>query len=441
MKNLRTLRPFKGLLSKFDHRLGGALLSFWLFACVPFSSFAQVNVCELTWFDVVPPGTANSPGLRLGQAVAFDSRRQATVLFGGGNALSGPLYTSDTWEWDGANWTKRNSGQAPARHDAAMAYDSDRGVCVMFGGGTNIFQGETPYNDTWEWDGVAWKLRLDSDPGAVDRPPPLEKPMLVYDSVRKRTVLLGSSEHIGFQVSPVMRTWEWDGNSWSVRPNAPPPRIDSAMAFDASRGVSVVFGGSDYSNPGYLNDTWTWDGTTWKLASSGGPPARDQHAMAFDLPRGVVVLFGGSNGDVTAPFADTYEWDGQAWTLIPGANSFGLTPRRLHKMWYETGAQRLIVFGGTVSQRAPDGSYSNTIYDSLFEARPPGWWVDFNYPGQPTLTESGFFYTPYNTLAEAVNAATPGCTIMLKSASANETITITKQLRLEAFNGPVTIGN
>lgn len=427
-------------MARIQNSLGSAQCWFCLFVCLPFSLFAQVNVCQLTWFNVIPDGTPNSPGLMLGQAMAFDSRRQATVLFGGGNPQTGPLYTSDTWEWDGAIWNKRNSGQAPARQDAGMAYDSDRGVCVMFGGGTNLFLADTPFNDTWEWDGFVWKLRLGNDPAAADRPPPLEKPIMVYDSVRKRTVLLGSSEHIGSQVNPVTRTWEWDGNVWMARSNAPPPRVDSAMAFDSSRGVSVVFGGTDYNSPVDLNDTWTWDGSTWKLASSGGPPARDQHAMAFDLRRKVLVLFGGFNGDILAPFNDTYEWDGHSWSLIPSADVFGMTPRRLHRMWYETGTQRLIVFGGTVSTRAPDGSYVHTIYDSLFEARPPGWWADFNYPGQPTQTEDGRFYTPYNTLAEVVNAAAPGCTINLKAGSRNESITITKPLNLEAFYGPVMIG-
>jgi len=114
-----------------------------LAACLPVSLVAQFNPCELTWYHVDTP---NSPGLLLGQASAFDSWRQAAVLFGGNNPLTGVHSTSDTWELNGADWTKRNSGQVPARKNGAMAYDSDRGVCVLFGGGTNIFQGETPFN-------------------------------------------------------------------------------------------------------------------------------------------------------------------------------------------------------------------------------------------------------------------------------------------------------
>lgn len=421
------------------------LLSLWLgiLASLGFSFnlSAQFNPCELRWLNVIPDGTANSPGVLIGQAVAFDSQRQVAVFFGGENPLTGVRSTSETWEWNGVNWTMRNSGQAPARKDGAMAYDSDRGVCVLFGGGTNIFPSETPFNDTWEWNGSVWTLRQGNDPAATDRPPPLEKPIMVYDSVRRRTVLLGSSEHIGVEVKPVTRTWEWDGNSWSVRSNAPPPRIDSAMAFDPVRRVTVLFGGTSYNAGGYLNDTWTWDGTAWRLAPVTSAPApRDQYAMAFDVHRKVLVLFGGASGNIEAPFNDTFEWDGSAWTFIPHADTLGMSPRRLHQMWYETGQQRLMVFGGTVSRRAPDGSYHHTIYDSVYEARPPGQWVDFYYRGQPSLSETGMFDTPFNTLAEAVNAASPGCTINLKAGSLAEVLTITKPLTLEAYYGAVTIG-
>jgi hypothetical protein len=402
---------------------------------------AQFNPCALTWHNVVRDGTPNSPGVLINQAVAFDSRRQVAVLFGGNNPLTGVFDTSDTWEWNGQNWTKRNSGQAPSRRDAAMAYDSDRGVCVMFGGGTNIFLNETPFNDTWEWNGLVWTLRQGNNPNSTNQPPPMEGPQLAYDSIRRRMVLIGSSQHIGSDVQPITRTWEWDGNNWSVHSNAPPPRIESAMAFDPIRGVTVLFGGLDYENNDFLNDTWIWNGTIWTRATvTSAPVARRQHAMAFDVRRRVMIMFGGYDLDVERPFHDTHEWNGSSWAYVTNANTFGLSGRRHHQMWYETGQQRAMVFGGTVSLRGPDGAYHHTIYDSIYEARPPGRWVAFNYAGQPALTEDGFFDTPFNTLAEAVNAAPSGCTINLKSGSQAEVITIIKALTLDAFYGPVTIG-
>ena len=408
---------------------------FLLFVCLSLNLSAQLDRCSLTWQRINPP---NTPDLLLGQATAYDSRRQVAVLFGGSNPLTGVRPTSDTWEWNGASWTKRNSGQAPARSDAAMVYDSDRGVCGPFGGGTNSFQSEIPFNDTWEWDGATWTLRQANNASATDQPPPLDYPIMVYDSFRKRIVLSGSTERVGGEINPVTRTWEWDGSSWSVYSNAPPPRYRSAMAFDSARRVTVWFGGTPHTAGDALSATWTWDGITWKIAATSGPAPRSEHAMAFDVHRKVLVMFGGYDGDILAPMYDTHEWNGTSWTYIPNANTLGLTGRRLHKMWDETGAQRLMVFGGTVSFRSADGVFSHQIYDTIYEARPPGLWVDFSYPGQPS--EDGFFYTPFNTLAEAVNVARDGCAINLKAGSRAEAITITKALRLEAFYGPVTIG-
>jgi hypothetical protein len=407
-------------------------------ACLPCGLFAQVDPCSLAWHRILPANSPNSPGLLINQAVAYDSRRHVAVLFGGENPYTEVFSTSDTWEWDGNAWIKRSSGQPSTRTLSAMAYDSDRGVCVLFGGGTNIFDYETPFNDTWEWDGSTWSLRSGNDPAATDRPPPLDYPVLVYDSARKRTVLSGDVVHIGFSTSPLTQTWEWDGTHWSAHATAPPPRAYGAMAYDPVRGVTVLFGGlGDYSS---LNDTWTWDGTTWREITTGGVPPRNQAAMAFDDRRGVMVMFGGMGDDVTSEYNDTWQWMGGFWALDPYADRFGLIPRRLAKMWYDTGDQKLVVFGGTYGVRNADGSYSYTILDDMWEARPPGYWVDFNYAGQPSLPETGDFYTPYNTLVEAVNAAPDGCTLNLKTGSHAETLTISKPLQLQAYNGLVTIG-
>jgi hypothetical protein len=284
-------------------------------------------------------------------------------------------------------------------------------------------------------------MRQDNNPNATDRPPPMEKPIMVYDSFRKRSILLGSSEHIGSDYKPVTRTWEWDGNRWSVVSNAPPARIDSAMCFDPIRGVTVLFGGLSYDSNEYLYDTWLRDGSLWRLAPlTNVPIERAQHAMAFDLHRKVLILAGGYRGNIEAPFGDSLEWNGTSWSTLTHADSAGYRGGRLSKMWYETGAERVMLFGGTISSQNTDGSYTHTIFDDVYEGRPPGQWVDFNYPGEPSLSENGLFRTPFNTLAEAVQYASAGCTINLKAGSRAEAITITKPLKLEAYYGAVTIG-
>src|ERR1044071_7782557 len=73
-------------------------------------------------------------------AMAYDSARGVTVLFRSG---------SQTWEWDGINRTPRQPAMSPSSIQAhAMAYDSARHVTVLFGG----MAPGSANNETWEWD-------------------------------------------------------------------------------------------------------------------------------------------------------------------------------------------------------------------------------------------------------------------------------------------------
>jgi len=126
---------------------------------------------------------------------------------------------------------------------------------------------------------------------------------MAYDSGRGVTVLFGGRDAYNLYLDD---TWEWDGSDWTlVSTTGPSTRRFHAMAYDSARGVTVLFGGMDYSST--LGDTWEWDGSDWTLVSTTGPPARRFHAMAYDSARNVTVLFGGNN--IANYFGDTWEWD------------------------------------------------------------------------------------------------------------------------------------
>src|SRR4051794_22717611 len=144
----------------------------------------------------------------------------------------------------------------PHRGGCAMAYDEARGVCVLFGG--RVWRSDQMYNDTYEWDGSRWAFRQAFDPTATDRPRPMAFHVMAYDRDRKKTVLVGDDS---------VRTWEWDGTNWSVQLtiNSPQPqRMESAMVYDPTRHVSILFGGRSTSYEP-LGDTRTWDGTNWSV--------------------------------------------------------------------------------------------------------------------------------------------------------------------------------
>ena len=138
-----------------------------------------------------PPG-------RSAAAIAYDSARQVTVLFGG-TGSAGSL--GDTWEYNGTTWTQRPVAGPSARPDAAMCFDSDRSVCMLFGGGQQF----ASLNDSWEWDGSAWTSRGLS---AVYR----YGHRLVYDPVRHEGLICGGYDNLG---QLALHHCSWNGSSWS----------------------------------------------------------------------------------------------------------------------------------------------------------------------------------------------------------------------------------
>ena len=93
--------------------------------------------------------TGTGPSARSYAAVAYDPRSGHVIMFGG-DLLDSPL--SDTWSYDPAanRWTELKPQTGPtARGRHAMAYDSESGKMVMFGGGPNP---RAYRNDTWTFD-------------------------------------------------------------------------------------------------------------------------------------------------------------------------------------------------------------------------------------------------------------------------------------------------
>jgi hypothetical protein len=270
------------------------------------------------------------PSPRYAHAIAYDSARGVTVLFGGWDGSR----NGETWEWNGATWTLRATTGPSPREDHALAYDSARGVTVLFGGFDGSYDGET-----WEWDGATWTLRATTGPSAR------YWHALAYDSARGVTVLFG-----GWDGWYDGETWEWDGATWTLRDNTGlSPFFWHPLAYDSARGITVLFGryNDDFR---YDGETWEWDGGTWTRRASGGPSARDDHALAYDIARGVTVLFGGDDGRRNG---ETWEWDGAAWTLRA---TTGPSPREYHALAYDSARGVTVLFGGTTD----DGINSET---------------------------------------------------------------------------------
>ena len=301
-------------------------------------AISQVINAEYTWNRRV----AGVPSIRAGHAMAFDSLRGKTILFGG--HAEGSTEFGDTWIWDGFNWNiARLSGEIPPiRRHHSMTFDSQRGQIILFGG----LGEDGPLNDTWIWNGSQWSNVTPTN----NNPPARSLHRITYDASRGHVVLFGG---LSTDTEQLNDTWTWNGSQWTeVTPpsNNPPAREAHAMVFDSQRAQLILFGGR--SDNQILDDTWIWDGSQWTEVTPNNsnpqtpspPPARIAHQMAFDNQQNQVVLFGGSNGDTSEFYNDLWTWNGSTWELIQSA--LNPSTRSSHALVYDNQRKQLLLFGG-----------------------------------------------------------------------------------------------
>ncbi len=271
------------------------------------------------------------PGKRYGHAMVFDPTADGgngrVVMFGGYTQTS---LLSEMWLWDGVSWSPRTLPGPSARYLQAMAYDSDRGKIVLYGGYDGINRpppfGGNP-GDTWEFTPGDYSSPT---PGSwssmgttLDILPPRVHTAMAYDPIRHVTVLFGGN----YGDTNFGDTHLWDGNSWTTPPISgptPPARANHRMVFDAQRGTVVLFGGYAYEGVGTvaLHDTWEWNGSAWSLLSTGDPPsARYGFFMDYDPARGRIIAHGGNRSGGTTQ-SDT-------WTFTAGPTATATGPQAI----------------------------------------------------------------------------------------------------------------
>lgn len=292
-------------------------------------SAACTGSCTFDWSRASPP---RSPEGRYDHAMAYDSARGVVVLTDG---VGPPPFRPDTWEYDGATWRRAATARSPsARTGHAMVYDSVRRVAVLFGG--TLFGGERD-DATWEYDGSDWTLAM---PRLSSSPPGRTRHGMAYDAARGVVVLFGGI--LNFPDNKAGDTWEYDGVSWrNVSPAVSPVgRSDHTMVYDSVREVVVLFGGEDEELDEY-SDTWSFDGTTWtRVSTTVDPGPMIDPAMAFDSARGLSILY--------TIEGLTWAFDGSDWAELVTATLVSPPRRFLPAMAFDSRRERAVLFGGNL---------------------------------------------------------------------------------------------
>jgi len=321
---------------------------------------------------------------RAGHRLAWDTRRNVMVMFGGVDSM---LHTfGDTWEWNGRRWLLRAVDGPTSRRGMDMVYDEQRGVVVLFGGTDR--ERRQYYGDTWEWDGTEWRQLQ------VEGPRARGYHAMVYDSDRAVVLLTGGETQDG----QVFDTWEWDGASWTLR-DANQPRILLAhrMAYDRKRRVAVAVGQPADRAP-QSGTVWEWDGSAWTRRDAGGPStARWSPGFAYDAARSVCVLVSGFPYNQAA---DMWEWDGESWTEREQPPLGG---RDAADMEYDPAGARLILTGGSVMTPHTGRGLAGDIWAYKDDA-----WRQLHASPPPTYQEARITYDSKRDLSVLVGGQRKG---------------------------------
>lgn len=233
--------------------------------------------------------------------MAFDRARGVVVLHGGSAVVGATWVTyTDTWTWDGLNWTLMSTPTVPPiRGAAAFGYDPILQKCILFGGASGS---ASVLSDTWEWDGTTW---TQLSPATI--PLGRSSARLTFDANRGRLVLLGGSSPLAQPAwNALTDQWEWDGANWVlINGSIPYNRSGSVSFFDTGRSRLVEYGGATYW--GTFDETREFDGAGWSAVSMASPPPARRYAAGFyDSWRGTGVMHGGWGVGTSLVYADTW---------------------------------------------------------------------------------------------------------------------------------------
>lgn len=314
-------------------------------------------------WQAVCEGSCPRPSARMGAAMAFDAERGVVVLFGGRRDAQ---FFNDVWQWDGASWTEitptdvEGDGNPGPRALASFGYDPVLRELVLVGGGLNgtLESGGNNVNDVWAFNGERF-LKIDNtvDDDHDDEPPPQRAAVAVTTS--QGLAVVGCQKLGFFACSSGDGPWLFNGTSFAnggTVEGPPTTKQRPALVFNRARGSVMMFGGEDD------DALWEWNGLRWNPRRPAGdrPDARDNTALAYDEARNVVVLFGGNespgcDGSATSVCGTLWEFnvDG-TWTRHDPIGERP-DPRHSHKLAYDAVRRRTVLFGGRTETATCDG--------------------------------------------------------------------------------------
>jgi hypothetical protein len=303
------------------------------------------------------------PAPRHLERVAYDTKRDRLIVFGGSAFLDGKLrYDSAVHEWDvKTGWSSSTPPLAPhPRNGGALVYHARLKETVLIGGVYEDNKGYQILFDVWLWNGKRWKKN--------NMLCPVKEPEGVYDPTTGKILVLGevtNKDKLIDEGARQFELWSFDGADWQ-RESQDVPVADgfSQLAFNHHRQTLLL---PVSENGTLVMYEWNKAGWTKKSVTTMAPTARTRFMFAYDAARQVAYLHGGRT-DQKEFLNDLWQWNGSQWTNITPAEALG--KKASARMVY--GKKEMVEYGGALDENG-----KTTTTNEIWMLR-GGQWVKTN---------------------------------------------------------------
>jgi len=203
----------------------------------------------------------------------------------------------------------------------------------------NISPPEEPEYSDFNW------LKIET----IGFPPERAYHDMAYDSESDRVILF-SGDSGPAALKMYSDTWAYDHNEnkWkNMKPLlSPEERSGHAMSYDIESDRIILFGAGPRSNV-YGFDTWAYDynSNNWtQMNPAQSPPGRFGHRMVYDSGSDRIILFGGNSNGKLVNDTWSYDFNTNTWSEMQPSNN--PPARQYHSMAYDAESDRIILFGG-----------------------------------------------------------------------------------------------
>lgn len=308
-------------------------------------AIAMLMILLLTAVDVMD----TSPMARTYHQMAYDSESGQVVLYGGQTVALGDSIqpNRETWLLDPYTriWTKMNPTDTPGGFSGGdMTYNSNADRSIL-----SVISDDWDTLQTWAYD-----ANLDTWTQLADGPVAMVGQRIVYDAESDRIIMFGGFTITDYKVYDETWAYDYNTNTWTkMQPRIHPSgRNYIGMVYDSKADRVIMWGDYKKYTPAADSSVWTYDynTNTWQEFEhkKDGPSVRDYMMLAYDEKADKIIMYGGYSYGNDETW--TYDLSTDTWQQMQPTDNPG--PLSRYAMVYAKNINQTILFGGRIgSQR------------------------------------------------------------------------------------------